>query len=62
MAKKIGKEVTILTYQRQGKRIKLPLRQLKKETDEQADLFPADDGGGCGCALHTREIEGLEEG
>ena len=53
--KQVGKPVTILKEQRHGRTVRLSLRELKDRLDSAPGLLPADDGGGCGCALATLE-------
>lgn len=46
----LGKDVTILTKERHGQRVNLPLTVLRNELESQPSLFDDDpDFGGCGC-------------
>ena len=47
----LEKPVTILKEVKAGKSVRLSLRELKERLDSSPELFPEDDGGGCGCAL-----------
>ena len=55
---RLAKDVTILKEQRHGITVPITLRELKERLDALPNLLPEDDGGGCGCALATLEIEG----
>ena len=47
----LGKDVSILRRQRNGKRHNLTLLELKEEIDAQTDETDPFDLGGCGCAI-----------
>lgn len=42
---------TVLTYQRNGKKIPITLREFRENLEKQPDLFDQFDWGGCGCAI-----------
>jgi len=50
----IGKDVTILSEQKDGIKKRLPLFELKNREDSQCDMY---DVGGCGCFIDGEDLE-----
>jgi len=57
MRKFLNKDVSILTYQKDNKKHKLTLKQLRQREDSQIDFF---EWGGCGCFSTFDDDEEME--
>lgn len=51
----LGKDVSILSYQKRGQMHALPLRVFRERIEAQPTLFDADDWGACGCFMDGQE-------